>query len=917
MRIKLLVAWILLTVAAPAAAQENDTRYDLIVRGVPLHQALERLAYITGIDLVYTSADVEGKRSYCDGRNFAPPQLLSCVLEGSDLDFVRSSSGAYVLIEAVAAAPRFGRLAGSIRDADTGEPLPYANVLLADARTGTSTNESGLFSFASLLTGPHHLVVTYVGYETATDSIWIAPGEHEHVRIALKSAESSLAPVVVSDLTQRLPSGGLGRADRASEALRSAGPLATSDVTRGLTSVAGVAVHQPLADLHIQGGSSGEHATLLDGVPVRDPVSLGRYLSAFSPLALGRITIHKAGFGAQAGSHLSGVVDVRHDVSTTGGDHFAASLDPISVNGRAETRFDLRNGGEGAAMIAGRSSIWGAYRDPAVSSLLASWQEVDPLAAPESFAQYPSAEETVFTLRSPDVQFSDLHGAVRLQYSPFRTLYASLYRARNRLVSDFASARSFPSYGEGHLILTRDRYDWTNWVGQARHSWLLGARAALTTQIAGSWNDSRYGYHGLYDSTGAFEDLEALSRASRDRREDLSAEPDADEDNHIRELTWTSRFNYSASARHQFDADVSLSHIRSHFYFDNEMVSMISHSSSTWMAAGSVEGSHHLGLGTVIEPGLRLTYLPNRETVYAEPRLAVRHDASAGALGEIAVRLAGGLYRQYVNQLDVTSSGVTALVPTSIVWLPLDGDLSPPRAIHVAADVLIMPAPTWSISAEVFRKWQQRLLVLDYAGIAERGPSTSPSPLFDQRHFMTAALGDVRGASLRVQRTGRIVSPDVAYSYVRAQRRYPDRFGGTMQPVPWNTPHRVTADLTAKVSEEVQLLANWEGGWGRKWALRQSYYDYLAYQLPEAVTAPFDLQDPSAAEAPSYRRLDLGLSLTTRWTGFEAEFRVFATNVMNRRNVYDFTLQPEASDMRAVARTLPGRHLFFSLHLSY
>ena len=36
-----------------------------------------------------------------------------------------------------------------------------------------------------------------------------------------------------------------------------------------------------------------QHITLLDGVPVRDPVSLGRYLGAFSPLALNRMTVYQ------------------------------------------------------------------------------------------------------------------------------------------------------------------------------------------------------------------------------------------------------------------------------------------------------------------------------------------------------------------------------------------------------------------------------------------------------------------------------------------------------------------------------------------------------------------------------------------------------------------------------------------------
>ncbi len=898
----------------PAAAQDEG-RYSLVVRGVPLSQALEQLAYTTGIDLVYTSADVAGKQSYCSGRNLDPPGLLSCVLKGSNLDFVRSSSGAYVLIDAVAAAPRFGQLAGSVTDADTGEPLSYANVLLADARTGTSTNESGFFTFASLLTGPHRVVVTYVGYETATDSVWIDPGEHRRVRIALKSAESTLAPIVIDGLTQRLPSSGLGRGDRSSEHLRSMGPAATSDITRGLTAITGVALQQPLADLHIQGSGAGEHVTLLDGVPVRDPVSMGRYLGAFSPLALGRVTVHKAGFGAHAGSNLGGVVEVEHDVSALGGDRLSLSVDPVSVNGRAESRFRLPNGREGSAMAAARGSVWSAYRDPAVASLLENWHAVDPLVAPTWVDHYQGAEESVLTVRDPTVQFSDLHGAVRLNLSPFRTLYASAYRARNRLASEFASSRSGEAFAAARLMLTHDVYDWTNWVGQIRHSWLLGARATFSTQLSGSWNESRYDYFGIYDSTGAIASMDELARVSDARRAKLTSYPDANEDNHIREIAWRSRFSYSLSPRHQFDADLSATHTKSHFLFDNMLATPIAHMSDVWLVSGSIEGRHNFELGTVFEPGLRLTYLPNRETMYAEPRLALRHDASAGRFGSLALRAAGGLYRQFVNQLDVTSSGATSLIPTSMVWLPLDGSLAPPRALHLAAEALLMPHPMWTISVEAFQKWQQRLLMLDYAAIADSGPSTAS--LTSQRHFVTAAPGHVKGASLRVRRDGGHVNSSLTYSFVQAKRRYPNRFDGTLQPVPWNSPHRLTADVTADLFDGVQALANWEAGWGRKWALRRSYYDYLAFHQPPENVAPFDLQDPSSSAAPAYYRLDAGLSFRTHWKTFDAEFRLFATNVTNRHNVYDFSLQHGRDGVEPIPRTLPGRHLYFSARVSY
>lgn len=204
--------------------------------------------------------------------------------------------------------PRRGHLAGVVVDKATGEPLPHANVLLADANTGTATNKAGFYSFSSLLSGPHRIVATYVGYETTVDSVWVPPGDSVQQRIALRPQSVAAAPVVVNSLQQRLPSRRLGKGVLPAGHLAQLGSIGVPDVARGTGSLLGVALQPPLADLHIQGGATGEHQTRLDGVPIRSPVTMGRLLGAFSPLALGRLTVYKAGFRTEQGSLTSGVV---------------------------------------------------------------------------------------------------------------------------------------------------------------------------------------------------------------------------------------------------------------------------------------------------------------------------------------------------------------------------------------------------------------------------------------------------------------------------------------------------------------------------------------------------------------------------------------------------------------------------------
>ncbi len=905
----------------PASAQSVEGGgYTLVLRGVPMSQALEELVGLTQIDLVYNSSLVAGKHVYCAGRNLTSEALLRCVLDGTGLDYVRSSAGTYVLMQALEEAPRRGDLAGSITDLTTGEPLPYANVLLADASTGTTTDESGLFSFSSVLSGMQRFVVTYVGYETVVDSVFVAAGGRERLSIALRPQAVSLSPIVISGLSQRLPSRDLGVGELSNRQLSDFYTAGTPDVARGAGSLMGIAVQQPLADLHIQGSASGEHLTVLDGVPVRDPVSLGRHLSAFSPLAIDRLTVHKAGFGASYGSHLSGVVSVEQDVTGAARRGGVVNADPVSLNGKVQGRFKLPVG-DGAAMLALRTSVWGVYEDPGVSSLLRHWSQVDPVLATIWVREDVSTASLGLNRHASDVAFSDLHGAVRLRLSPFQTIHASAYRAGNRIASDLAASNTGNADSTDVLVLTRDDYDWTNWAGQIRHSWLIGARSVAMVQLQGGWHDSRYAYRGLRTETEPLTGPGALDAAIADFEPQLGTAGGSEERNKIRELAVKAELSHSLSPRHHVEAGLAAKHIDSRFQLINQFIAPFTHEAAAWELSGYAEGKLSFGWQTTLEPGVRLTYLPLRNTVYAEPRLAARYDRAASRIGPYALRVAGGVYRQFTNQFELTSSGSTAVVPYVSFWLPSDSTVAPPRTYHLAADVLLMPRDRWTISLEGYYKWQPRLLVVDYARLLAEHPRVWP-PLdpveMHQSDFVGRARGRAYGFGTKLHHSGDRLDVTANYSYSRALRRYPGRFDGRMVPAPWNQPHRLALDATVAFTEDLSLEVNWRGAWGRRWAVRRAYYDYLALRDDPITFDTFDLSRPSEQKVSPYYRLDAGFTYTRTWSRSTVQLRAFVVNLLDRNNVYDWSIEePPTGGEARVERTLPGLHPVFSLRFDY
>lgn len=909
-------------IAVPAQAQRADegaaaVRYTMALRDVPLDEALQQFVRRTGTDIAYSNELVGGRSVYCQRRDATAEALLRCILAGTGVDYLLTSSGTYLLVETFRAPAAVGRIVGTVVDAATGEPLPQANVLLAEASTGMATNQAGQFNFADVLAGPHRLVITYVGYAPAVDSVWVPPAGRQSVRVSLTPKPLIAEPLVIDGLQQRLPSSTLGQSEHAPGALKHAASIGTPDVIRSMSRQVGVSLNRPRAELHVQGSDAGEHVTLLDGVPVREPVSLGGLLSAFSSEALGRITTHKAGFPARHGSYTAGVITADHDLSRSNSRYATASADLVSVNGRAQTNWPRRGATTGHAMVAARTSVWDAYQSPALHHRLASWTHPDPTLTAWWIDPDASPGPLLTQHPVPHVQFADVHGAVQQALSPFHYVNVSAYHGTNRMGTDASSILA--GHDQPRLITSRGRTGWDNTVVQAHYKWLAGARLMGSAQLYGSQHDS-HSLFGMRDS---------LLHAARPARPgDLASLPDIEaldhtaEGNRFREWGGRVAAEISLSPRYRLHAAVAPQYLQGHVAVRNRFLGALDYRVNTWQVGSHVEAEASLGVGTTVTAGTRLTYLPARQTMYAEPRLAFRYDRPSSPLGGLAVRLAGGLYRQYAMQSEVSSAGPMAVVPSMQFWLPVDGSLSPSRAYHAAADVLVMPSAAWTVRLETHYKWNPRTLQIDYARLVH----TTPLPdardaaltTFDrQAEFMAAGEGYAYGAALRVQREGARISGDATVEVGRAERRYPGRFGERFVPAPWNQPVRLSTNLDLKVVDGLHARGSWQGMWRRPWALRRAYYDYTALTANADALDGIDLDRPGDQVLAPFARLDLGLHAQQRVRGVTVEAQLNVVNVLDRANPFDWSLDTTGAELTRVARTLPGRHLFVLLGLRY
>ncbi len=92
-------------------------------------------------------------------------------------------------------------LSGTVSDADTGDPLPGANVVVTSgtAQTGAAATSDGTFSVANIRPGTYAVKVTFIGYQTySMADVVLSAGETKTLNVTLEVTGIELNPISIS-----------------------------------------------------------------------------------------------------------------------------------------------------------------------------------------------------------------------------------------------------------------------------------------------------------------------------------------------------------------------------------------------------------------------------------------------------------------------------------------------------------------------------------------------------------------------------------------------------------------------------------------------------------------------------------------------------------------------------------------------
>jgi len=213
-----------------------------------------------------------------------------------------------------------GKLAGTIKDAQTGEPLVGANVMIEGTNFGAATNADGEYVILNIAPGRYNIKFSFIGYETIVmQDVSIAVDQTTLLPVQLNSQSIQVDEIVVTARTPLIQKDVTSSISVITREEIDALPVST--FTELLSLQAGVTGSG--SSLHIRGGRSNEVAYMIDGTIVVDPL-LGGLATDINNDAIQEMSLLSGTFNAEYGNALSGVVNI---VTRDGADKFSGKLE--------------------------------------------------------------------------------------------------------------------------------------------------------------------------------------------------------------------------------------------------------------------------------------------------------------------------------------------------------------------------------------------------------------------------------------------------------------------------------------------------------------------------------------------------------------------------------------------------------------
>ncbi|MBZ0201070.1 MAG: carboxypeptidase-like regulatory domain-containing protein, partial [Ignavibacteriaceae bacterium] len=217
-----------------------------------------------------------------------------------------------------------GKLSGSVKDAQTGEPIPGVNIIFEGNNYGAATDMDGYYLINNLPPGAYTVNFSAIGFTRKSfTNVKIAVDFTTKLDVQLTTQTIELQTIVVEAESPLI------RKDlTSSQVVVDAGQIASlpvESINQLLTLQAGI-VQGAGGELHIRGGRSTEIQYTVNGVSISNPFDNTKTVN-IATNAIQELSVVSGTFNAEYGNALSGIVNT---VTKEGGSQYRGKISAYS-----------------------------------------------------------------------------------------------------------------------------------------------------------------------------------------------------------------------------------------------------------------------------------------------------------------------------------------------------------------------------------------------------------------------------------------------------------------------------------------------------------------------------------------------------------------------------------------------------------
>jgi len=766
---------------------------------------------------------------------------------------------------------------GYVRDTETSEALPYANVLLKGTRLGATTNTDGYFVIVNAPVGKCTLEVRYIGFAVQEVEIENVTGEDKTINIELERVVHELEGITVEGEAQTMDA-----SENVSQVIMSPRELYTLpnvgevDIFRSLQLLPGISgVSDGSSGLYVRGGTPDQNLILFDGMTIYHVDHFFGMFSAFNADVVKDIRVYKGGYPAEFGGRISSVVNLTGKTGDAYDIRYGFGINLLSGNGILEIPLSDK----GSFLFSVRRSYTDVLKSSLYNSLF-NFVTGDRNTSQPAFSAGRRGGNIAAVSENPDFYFYDINSKITLNPTSKDIFTLSIYRGKDNLnQSQELSGSRFGFRGEGGSSffanegLTRLREEFTTWGNTGVSAkWSRKIHDRFYSNFMVSYSS----YFSTYDRNMGFTtDPTAVDDSLNFFRGNRSA---SEEDNEVEDLTVRLDNEWHLTGKHDLKIGLGLSRFDSHYFATmNDSINLLGREARASQGFLYIQDLWEITPVWELTAGLRGNYYGKTGSNYLEPRAAMTYYLTEN----VKLKGAWGQYHQFINR--ITNENV--LEGSRDFWILADEDLEPNFAEHYIGGVSY-ENNDYLFDVEGYYKDLDNLV--EYTRRIVR-----PSVLDESRiRGFFQGTGSVKGIEFLLQKKRGKLTGWLGYTLAKVEYDFPEL---SLDPFPASHDRTHEINFVGKYSlGNWDLSATWVYATGKPYTAPESQY-YIEL-LDGNSSSYIHVSNKNGYRLPAYHRLDAGISRSfyTNSNKFVLGFSIF--NLYNNRNVwyrqYDLDTQP-------------------------